>query len=320
MEPEIKVELKLLKNEVYFMLDILGVAKSDFKEADDKYKVFVNKKNFDNQAKLTAHLNFPKRSAEGSINKLMAYNFFRVIKRENDKYDFRYYVTVDRNRIKKEVHRTVLDIVDIDISIIYTVPNTFYYEKIILNLPRVKWRVEEEAIRKREKAKKLEREKAREKAIKEKLWENKRKAELASVERAGQLIAREKELAQLKKSAQLKALKEFQRSAEEARRKKLLPPLRSRKEIKEASRIARKKALMDNDLKSSEGRAVKKNDTVYYSKIRNAKDTSFKRCNNCLNLNRKNMCAKHKVEVSPNNVCDKFYAPKTYLGGAFSPR
>jgi hypothetical protein len=57
-------------------------------------------------------------------------------------------------------------------------------------------------------------------------------------------------------------------------------------------------------------------------KIWLTKNSSFKKCQNCLSLHKGNTCLKYKHTVSKNNVCKAFYAPKVkvYLGGTFSPR
>lgn len=47
---------------------------------------------------------------------------------------------------------------------------------------------------------------------------------------------------------------------------------------------------------------------------------TYKSCEQCLYLNTHKHCAVHKIEVELSNVCSRIVIPKTYLGGAFSPR
>lgn len=51
-----------------------------------------------------------------------------------------------------------------------------------------------------------------------------------------------------------------------------------------------------------------------------ARDTSFKRCEHCINCRTKYYCVVHKKTVQSNNVCSRFFTPKIYLGGSVSPR
>ena len=54
--------------------------------------------------------------------------------------------------------------------------------------------------------------------------------------------------------------------------------------------------------------------------IRTAKDTSFKRCEHCVNMQADYYCRVHKKTVKSNNACSRFFAPRVYLGGSVSPR
>ncbi len=67
--------------------------------------------------------------------------------------------------------------------------------------------------------------------------------------------------------------------------------------------------------------AEKQNNRIIVNeKIWTASDTSPKRCEHCLNISRSNRCSVHKTQVADNNCCDRFYSPKLYYGGSFSPR
>ncbi|MFP9128558.1 hypothetical protein [Niallia sp. BSM11] len=74
--------------------------------------------------------------------------------------------------------------------------------------------------------------------------------------------------------------------------------------------------------KSEKGKnIVKENKVLSTPKIWIANDTSFKRCGHCNSYNASlSKCYRHKQTVSKNNGCKDFYFPKTYLGGAMSPR
>jgi hypothetical protein len=60
--------------------------------------------------------------------------------------------------------------------------------------------------------------------------------------------------------------------------------------------------------------------TLKQPRILVARDTSFKRCEHCINCRTKNYCVVHKKTVQSNNVCSRFFTPKIYLGGSVSPR
>ncbi|RYI26663.1 hypothetical protein EVU96_20070 [Bacillus infantis] len=58
----------------------------------------------------------------------------------------------------------------------------------------------------------------------------------------------------------------------------------------------------------------------HHPRISIARDTSFKRCEHCINCRVKNYCVVHKKTVQSNNVCSRFFTPRIYLGGSVSPR
>jgi hypothetical protein len=47
---------------------------------------------------------------------------------------------------------------------------------------------------------------------------------------------------------------------------------------------------------------------------------SYKSCEHCLYLNLHKFCGVHNIHVELDNTCSRIVIPKTYLGGAFSPR
>jgi hypothetical protein len=53
---------------------------------------------------------------------------------------------------------------------------------------------------------------------------------------------------------------------------------------------------------------------IYLSK------SNWKLCENCMNLQKHNICSVFKIEVEDNNCCKRFYPITVILGGAFSPR
>jgi hypothetical protein len=53
---------------------------------------------------------------------------------------------------------------------------------------------------------------------------------------------------------------------------------------------------------------------IYLSKSR------WKLCENCLNLQKHNICSVYRIEVQDNNCCRRFNPITVTLGGAFSPR
>ncbi|PFN78142.1 hypothetical protein COJ85_31565 [Bacillus sp. AFS076308] len=70
---------------------------------------------------------------------------------------------------------------------------------------------------------------------------------------------------------------------------------------------------------SSSKERVTRNNTA----LRNAKDTSFRRCEHCdYYISRQNRCGLFSRLAQPYNLCSRFHYTKyrTYLGGGFSPR
>jgi hypothetical protein len=115
------------------------------------------------------------------------------------------------------------------------------------------------------------------------------------------------------------------------------PEVKGKQKEKKAKEIKlKKKSLLEKEAALAMERAANMNREAGKKKTENTpiiksqevpkiwltKNSSFKKCQNCLSLHKGNTCMKYKHTVSKNNVCKAFYAPKVkvYLGGTFSPR
>ncbi|MCM3584241.1 hypothetical protein M3182_00615 [Mesobacillus maritimus] len=99
-----------------------------------------------------------------------------------------------------------------------------------------------------------------------------------------------------------------------------------RRESEKLRKKEERKELLDKLLKKFDEYEVKYRDSSIQQEqdlkskgIYLARPNAFKRCENCAN-NSGSKCSVHKVEVSDNHRCSRFYSYKTFYGGGFSPK